>query len=42
MENSEKDNEQKVNETEKEKETEKNEHSNVILNENDTEVKKWL
>ena len=40
MENSEKDNEQKVNETEKEKETEKNEHSNVILNENDTEVKK--
>ena len=40
MENSEKDNEQKVNETEKEKETEKNEHSNVILNENDVEVKK--
>jgi len=48
MENSEKENEQKVNEnvieTEKEKEketeTEKNEHSNVILNENDVEVKK--
>jgi hypothetical protein len=48
MENSEKENEQKVNENvietekekEKEKETEKNEHSNVILNENDVEVKK--
>ncbi len=48
MENSEKENEQKVNEnvieteteTEKEKETEKTEHSNVILNENDVEVKK--
>ena len=42
MENSEKENEQKVNETETETETEteKNEHSNVILNENDTEVKK--
>jgi len=50
MENSEKENEQKVNEnvieTEKERETEtetekeKNEHSNVILNENDVEVKK--
>jgi hypothetical protein len=42
MENSEKENEQKVNEnmTETEKETEKTEHSNVILNENDVEVKK--
>jgi len=44
MENSEKENEQKVNENviekEKETETEKNEHSNVILNENDVEVKK--
>jgi hypothetical protein len=44
MENSEKENEQKVNEnmteTEKETETEKTEHSNVILNENDVEVKK--
>ena len=48
MENSENENEQKVNENvietekekEKEKETEKNEHSNVILNENDVEVKK--
>ena len=40
MENSEKENEQKVNETETETETEKNEHSNVILNENDIEVKK--
>jgi len=48
MENSEKENEQKVNEnvieteteTETEKETEKTEHSNVILNENDDEVKK--
>jgi hypothetical protein len=44
MENSEKENEQKVNEnmteTEKETETEKTEHSNVILNENDVELKK--
>ena len=48
MENLEKENEQKVNENviekekEKEKETEieKNEHSNVILNENDVEVKR--
>ena len=44
MENSEKENEQKVNENviekEKETETEKNEHSNVVLNENDVEVKR--
>ena len=42
MENSEKDNEQKVNENliETEKETKKIEDSNVVLNENDVEVKK--
>jgi len=44
MENSGKENEQKVNEnvieTETETEKEKTEHSNVILNENDVEVKK--
>ena len=42
MENSEKENEQKVNEnmTETEKETEKTEDSNIVLNENDVEVKK--
>ena len=42
MENSEKENEQKVNENliETEKETKKNEDSNVVLNENDVEVKK--
>ena len=42
MENSEKENEQKVNENviETEKETEKIEDSNVVLNENDVEVKK--
>lgn len=42
MENSEKENEQKVNENviETKKETEKNEDSNVVLNENDVEVKK--
>jgi hypothetical protein len=42
MENSEKENEQKVNENviETEKETEKNEDSNVVLNENEIEVKK--
>ena len=42
MENSEKENEQKVNENviETEKETEKIEDSNIVLNENDVEVKK--
>jgi len=40
MENSGKENEQKVNENVIETETEKTEHSNVILNENDVEVKK--
>jgi NACalpha-BTF3-like transcription factor len=44
MENSEKENEQKVNEnmieTEKETTTEKNEYSNIVLNENDAELKK--
>ena len=42
MENSEKDNEQKVNENviETEKETKKIEDSNIVLNENDVEVKK--
>jgi len=40
MENSEKENEQKVNENITETEKEKTEHSNVILNENDVEVKK--
>jgi hypothetical protein len=42
MENSEKENEQKVNENliETEKETEKTEDSNIVLNENDVEVKK--
>ena len=40
MENSEKENEQKVNENITETEKEKTEHSNVILNENDAEVKK--
>jgi hypothetical protein len=44
MENSEKENEQKVNEnvteTEKETATEKNEYSNIVLNENDAELKK--
>ena len=42
MENSEKENEQKVNENliETEKETKKTEDSNIVLNENDVEVKK--
>lgn len=40
MENSEKENEQKVNENVIETETKKNEDSNVVLNENDVEVKK--
>jgi hypothetical protein len=40
MENLEKENEQKVNENVIETETKKNEDSNVVLNENDVEVKK--
>jgi hypothetical protein len=40
MQNSEKENEQKVNENVIETETKKNEDSNVVLNENDVEVKK--
>ena len=40
MENSEKENEQKVNENVIETETKKNEDSNIVLNENDVEVKK--
>lgn len=40
MENSEKENEQKVNENVIETETQKNENSNVVLNENEIEVKK--